>query len=334
MVRVRGIRVVYQTKGARDVQVGRSEIVEAAIGWHVRQAEMPAHDWADFIAWLEQDPAHAAAYDAVACADRIVPEATFPVAAANDDAPLTEQEEGRWRWFAGGGAVAALIAALLVPAAMVTRVASYEVTTKAGERRTVALGDGTSIEMSGGTTLKLDHNNPRVATLDRGEATFHVRHDAGAPFTLTSGGIAVRDVGTVFNVARNGAQLSVAVSEGAVMFQPDREAVRLGVGDALTAHEDSGKVTRESVAPDAVGGWRNGSLSFQGETLGAVAATLNRLYAFDIVMDADLSARPFTGMVRFSGAADRDVPHLAALIGAGLRRDGNRWILSSGTASR
>jgi transmembrane sensor len=222
----------------------------------------------------------------------------------------------------------------LVPTALVTRVSSYEISTKAGERRTVALNDGTSIEMSGGTTLKLDHNNARVATLDRGEATFHVRHDAGTPFTLTSGALTVRDVGTVFNVARDGQQLSVAVSEGAVMFQPDREAVRLNAGEALTAHEDSGRVTRETVAPDAVGGWRSGSLSFQGQSLREVAATLNRLYAFDIVLDADLSARPFTGMVRFSGAADRDVPHLAALIGAGWRRDGNRWILSSGAASR
>ncbi|MBN8808936.1 MAG: FecR domain-containing protein [Sphingomonas sp.] len=315
------------------MQLERADIVETAIGWHLRQAEMSTLDWAAFVDWLEADPAHAAAFDAVAQADRMVADATFPVVAANDDAPLAPHERGRWRWFAGSGAVAALIAALLVPAALVKHGAPYDVSTKAGERRTVALGDGTSIEMSGGTTLKLDRNDARVATLENGEATFHVRHDAGAPFTLTSGALTVRDLGTVFNVARDGQRLSVAVSEGAVMFQPDREAVRLGAGDVLTAHEDSGRVTREKVSPDTVGGWRSGSLSFQGQSLGEVAATLNRLYAFDIVVDADLSARPFTGMVRLSGAADRDVPHLAALIGAGWRRDGSRWILSSGAAA-
>lgn len=313
------------------MQDERADIVDAAIGWHVRQAEMPAHDWAEFVAWLEQSPAHARAYDAVARADRLAGAARFPPAAANDDED--ERAPRRWRWAAGGGAAAALIAVLLVPAALVTRASPYAIATKPGERRTVALADGTGIELSGGTTLKLDRNNPRVATLERGEATFHVRHDAAAPFTLTSGDLTIRDLGTVFNVARTGDRLAVAVSEGSVVFQPEHEALRLAAGDALVVREDTGRVTRAKLAPDAVGGWRSGSLSFEGQSLAEVAATLNRLYAFDIVLDADLSARPFTGMVRFSGAADRDVPHLAALIGAGWRRDGNRWILSGGTAA-
>lgn len=310
------------------MQVEETDIVDTAIGWHLRQAEMPARDWADFVAWLEASPDHAAAYDMVARIDRVAGEARFPLplVAANDDAPARGGKN--WRWGIGGGAVAALIAALLVPAAFVSRAAPYAVATKAGERRTVTLADGSSIEMSGGTTLKLDRNNARVATLEGGEATFHVRHDAGAPFTLTSGKVTVSDLGTVFNVARSGERLAIAVSEGAVMFQPGREALRVDAGQALTVREDSGQVTRSAVAPDEVGGWRSGSMSFTGQPLGEVAATLNRLYAFDIAMDADLSARPFTGMVRFTGAADRDVPHLAALIGASARRDGRRWILS------
>ena len=52
------------------------------------------------------------------------------------------------------------------------------------------------------------------------------------------------------------------------------------------------------------------------------------LIAPDLVLSADLSRRPFTGMIHVTGAADRDVPHLADLIGANWRRDGKSWILA------
>jgi transmembrane sensor len=197
----------------------------------------------------------------------------------------------------------------------------------------VALSDGTSIEVSGGTRLTLDRADPRVASLDQGEAVFHVRHDAARPFTMTAGGIAIRDLGTVFNVARDGQQLSVAVSEGSVLFRPGPGAVTLGAGDALSVRSNGTGIVRSRIDPSLVGGWRKGMLSFDSQRLGDVAARLDRVYGVKLVLDGALSDRPFTGMVHFTGVADRDVPHLAELIGATWRRDGEQWILSSAAAS-
>ena len=59
------------------------------------------------------------------------------------------------------------------------------------------------------------------------------------------------------------------------------------------------------------------------------AARIGRLYGFRLTLAGDLSIRPFTGMVVMTGTADRDVPHLADLIGATWRRDGKAWILAS-----
>ena len=308
------------------------DIVNQAIAWHIRQDEMSALDWHDFVAWLEVDAAHALAFDRVsldqtllATQPAIVPK-TVPVA-ANDvfEAPPARR---RWMWSVGGTAVAAGLVALLVPLALAPASDAYWLNTKPGQRQDVVLADGTRIEVSGGSRLQLDRRNPRLARLEAGEATFHVRHDSRDPFTLRSGDLTVRDVGTVFNVAREGKRLDVQVAEGAVLFQPDREAVKLTPGLALSAREDLGRVTLAHVAVDTVGGWRSGRLAFAGEPLAHVADTIRRLYGTNLILDPGLSVRPFTGMVRLTGVAERDVPHLAALVGAGWRRDGERWTLS------
>lgn len=319
-------------KGARIVQGERPDIVEQAIGWHLRLVDADEHSWAEFIAWLEASPAHAAAYDAIASDDRLIDREHFstpgPIA-GNDNIP----GRGPWPWLIAGTAAAAIGVAMLVPSLTAPRSAPYVVATKAGERRTVALQSGTSIELSGDTVLRLDHADPRTAALDRGEALFHVAHDAAHPFTITAGAMTIRDLGTVFNVARDGNDLTIGVAEGSVLLQPPGKARRLGAGDSLAVRDNGRQIVAAKIAPDLVGGWRTGTLSFDNRKVGDVVATLKRLYGFELELNGGLSQRPFTGMVRFSGVADRDVPHLAEMIGATWRRDGERWVLSDGASA-
>lgn len=325
-------------KGAQIVRADQDMIVEQAIGWHIRLAEAREDDWADFLDWIETDPANAAVYDKIAMQDRAIANVRFPEPTAMPgarSAAANDNGRKRWLWAAGASAAAAALVAAALPSLLARHASPYEIATARGERRTVALADGTSIEMSGGTRLRLDHANTRIAVLERGEATFHVRHDSARPFAVMSGNIEIRDLGTVFNVMRQPNRLTVEVAEGSVMYRPDGEAKMLLPGDALSFNEASGRVTLSKIAPALVGGWRSGRLSFNGQSLDDVAVTLSRLYGINLILGPDLSARPFTGMVRFSGDADRDVPHLASLIGANWRRDGERWILSdSASASR
>lgn len=308
-----------------------ARIIDEAIDWHLRQSTMAADDWAAFVDWLEADPAHRLAYDRVALTDRELPPIPQPMVAANDDASATR----RWPWLVGGSVAAALVAALALPAITARGPQPYAVETAAGERRVVALGDGTRIDLSGGTRLTLDRNDVRVASLDRGEAVFTVRHDAGKPFTLTAGALTVRDVGTVFDVARMGARLNVQVAEGSVMVQPDGERILLARGQTLSADPDTGAALRGTIDPAAVGGWRSGRIAFANATLADVAATWRRLYGTKVVMAGELPKRPFTGMVELTGKAERDVPHVAALIGVDWRRRGDDWIIGTpASASR
>lgn len=322
--------------------MGTDSIMAEAIDWHLRQADLTDAEWLVFVAWLES-PANAHAYDRVATADRLLAGAARPAVpalpplAANDVDPcLVAPRPGarRWGWSIGGLAMAACLAVLAMPFVRAPAAQPYWIATQPGEHRTVALTDGTRIDLNGGTRLGLDRADPRVATLQTGEAVFHVRHDGDHPFSVRSGDLTVRDVGTVFDVARTGPRLDVAVAEGEVLFQPDRDRIALTAGQAITAREDRGEVVRSTLAPDLVGGWRDGHLAFTGEPLDAVMAAVHRRYGVDVALDPGLSGRSFTGMVAMSGTADRDIPHLAALIGATWRRKGDRWILApeGGTA--
>jgi transmembrane sensor len=318
------------TQMVRDDSGGlRPEIIDQAIEWYLRESEMSDDAWAEFVAWLEQSPDHASAYDRIAIEDRSLPMPEAPVLAANDDQPSRR----RWPLFAGGGIAAAAVLALVVPMTRQGTPQTYMVETRPGQSRTVQLADGSRVELSGGSRLQLDRADARVANLETGEAVFTVRHDTARPFTLRSGALTIRDLGTVFNVVRAGPRLDVQVSEGSVLFEPDRQAIKLGAGDALVVREDSRKITRRHVPVEAVGAWRSGMLRFDGESLRTVSATIRRVYGTDIALEGDLPQRPFTGMIQFTGAADRDIPHLAALIGVGWRQQGEQWILAPRAAA-
>lgn len=304
--------------------------MDTAINWHLRQRDMNDAAWRSFIAWLEEDPANAAAYDAVALDMSLIAEHSeiFPVEPAAG-VPLPERARARSKlsWAVGAGtvALAASLSLVILPSLPNTAAQPYVVTTKPGEQRVVALTDGTRIELNGASRIELDRANPRIATLAAGEATFHVRHDADAPFVLHSRDLTVQDVGTVFNVEREGDRLDVQVAEGAVLFQPKNDKLTLRAGSAVTARDDTGHVAVSRVNPSHVGGWRTGAVTFAGEPFARVVSVLRRLDGVHVAIEPVLAQRPVTGTIHLTGEASDDVPRLAARVGAVARRKGAEW---------
>lgn len=303
------------------------QIVDQAVDWLLRQDEMDQAEWQRFVEWLEADPRHAAAYDKLALADwglAQMPKSPAPLPEPANDPGMPGWRYGRWL-IGATACVVALGGVFMLRPATDSR---YALETRAGETRQIALADGSRIEIAGGSRLLLDRETPRLVSLERGEALFHVRHDAKNPFVVRSGGLSVEDVGTVFNVSRDGRHFSVAVAEGAVLFQPRHESVELKAGAMLSVREDLQEVRRAQIDPAMVGGWRSGRLSFTATPVAEVLQTIRRLYGTDLVADDGLSSRLVTGMITLSGEARRDVPHIASLVGASWRADGERWILS------
>ncbi|WP_343527167.1 FecR domain-containing protein [Sphingomonas sp.] len=311
---------------------------EQAIGWHIRQRDMSAAEWEAFATWLEDSPANARAYDAVAMADAalVAPMAkgTPSVATEPADRAVAANDNAGWgRWWLVGG-VAAAVALVAGPMALHSRPDIRIEQTAPGEVRTIALNDGTRVEMAGGTRLRFDRHDTRVATLEAGQALFHVRHDPSAPFELRSGDVTIRDMGTVFDVRRSPGRLDVAVAEGAVALSPPGRTLALTAGQGASLDEARHIARRTTIDPTQVGGWRDGMLDFDRETVAAIAGRLQSAYGVRIAVEGPLGERSVTGLIRMSGDAGQDVPRLAKLIGAEWRQSGGEWTLRASKGDR
>ena len=295
-------------------------LAEEAAAWAVRTGDAGFADWDDFTAWLEQSPDHAAAYDRVTAAVAEAVEGLPPIPAAVNDDERRPRVSRRWL----GGAIAASLAAVVVFGVW-RGDGTYVEQTAPGETRMIALEDGSRIDLAGGSLIELDRDNPRFARLERGRALFTIRHDEANPFRLEAGEDTLVDAGTVFDVALDEGDIAVAVGEGAVIFNPERQAVRLAPGDMLRSARGSDDYERVAVAPTQVGEWTEGRLTFNDAGLDEVATELSRAtgMAFRAAPDAT---------VRLSGsvvvAPIRQDPRAAgALLGVVVRRQGDAWVI-------
>lgn len=306
------------------------DIRDAAVAWHIAMPTMTGEQWLEFTSWLEADAAHAATYDAVALADRTLASVRVPAEPIRAVTPFQSfrARVARRPVWVGGALAASLAAVMLVTTGVrAPHDGHYSVVTPMGGSRTVAMGEGSSVMLNGGTRMALDSANPRSARLDEGEALFSVRHDAAKPFEVALGQYRVVDLGTVFNIARAHGHMTIAVSEGRVMFDPDGAKLTLVAGDAITVDEAARTLTRSKA--NNVGGWRTGDMEFTAAPLTEVAEAIHRKTGAEIQVSAPLSATPFTGNVHVTGDMERDVRHLAQLVGAEISRDGGKWVLSS-----
>lgn len=301
-------------------------IEEEARLWAIRLHD-PAFDaWDAFTDWLERDPAHLTAYDAeVAAQAEIAQWFATPPAPALAAEPVVPARASRWRWAAGGGAIAAALAGFFGWGAMQSPAGSYSIQTAAGERRAVQLADGSTIRLNGATRITLDRAAPRRVTLVQGQAVFDVRHDADNPFTVTAGDAQLLDMGTRFDVVREGDTLKIGVSEGEVLYNPTRDKLRLVQGQTLRIAD--GRAERGTAEPAAIGGWQDGQLSYAGAPVRDIASDLTRNLGRPVEAAPGMMGS-FTGTLTLQGDPDQVIARAAPLLGVAATPKGKGWILT------
>lgn len=205
-------------------------------------------------------------------------------------------------------AVLALGAGLLIGRQLGGSAAATEETfaTAIGETRQVVLADGTTVDLNADSRLVavLDAATRRIR-VERGEALFVVARDPARPFEVHAGAGVLRDIGTTFDVALAGENVTVGVIEGAVEVRlagADEKTV-VGGGERI-AYSSAGLSPPERFDGEAATAWRSGRFVFRDMPLSEVVAQVNRHHQRQTVLADGRLAR-----LRVSGAfrtADRE----------------------------
>ena len=218
-------------------------------------------------------------------------------------------------WSSPALRAAAAIVALAAGSTMIWRIGSNEgrgavataartFETKAGQRDSVVLADGTGVLLGPGSSIRMETgygDQRRDVHLD-GEALFDVHHDAARPFVVHTSNLVVHDLGTTFTVrTTNGTQgvTTVAVTQGAVRvartLTPADSGVILRAGDRGTTASDEGfTVERGAVLADELA-FTHGELVFRDTPLPVVAASIRRWYGTEVrIADSALNTRTLT----------------------------------------
>ena len=292
---------------------------EAALDWLVRTNDPDFDAWDEFTAWLEADPTNADAYHAlVESEERMRPfvEAT-PVA----DIVVPQRKRPRLAIAAGIAALAAAATAIVAP-----RMMAVEYSTGPGEVRIVSLGGQDKLVMNGSTRLELAGFDRRTVRLTQGQVLLRLNDPGQDKIELLSGDLKLVDVGTVFEVARDGQDTRVVVSEGAVVADPGGAGLKLMPGQRLDTTDGAAVLQAGPADISSVGSFERGQLSYVDEPLGNVVDDLRRSTGIDISASTAISARRFSGTLSVA-EVKRDPNSLAPLLGVSVERSGQGWKL-------
>ncbi len=307
----------------------RDEIESAAAQWVLRRDRgLTAAEQDELSQWLAADPRHGEAlalqrwgWDEL---DRLTGMQTSLGAVPDPDLFAPSAKARAWRrlgWLVATSSLAAAAAVAVMiylggreieQAGATPTVVTAEVAALAApcERRT--LEDGSVVDLNRGAAVEVVFTAAeRRVTLVRGEANFTVAKDAVRPFIVTAGGVAVRAVGTVFNVRLGGAAVEVVVAEGRVRVDPTARGIgsdarMLSVGQStvvpLAAAEAPPQITTlTDVELAARLAWQPRLLDFTNAPLSEIVADFNRHNPVQLVV-----GEPALGALRLSASFRSD----------------------------
>jgi transmembrane sensor len=220
-------------------------IEDAAIAWLTERDDgfSPARE-REFAQWLRADPRHAATVARLeqtlgllgelpefrtelnTAFNRAAPVVAFPPATAEQ--PTLALATRRWsRPLVWAGLAAALALGSFVGWRALQPPREIHFTTTVAGYERARLDDGSTLELNAASAVRVHFTAAeRHVQLEAGEAHFAVAHDTARPFIVSAGGIAVRAVGTAFNVRYTpDGGVEVTVTEGKVSVGPALAAV-------------------------------------------------------------------------------------------------------------
>jgi transmembrane sensor len=304
-------------------------IDETAAEWLARrEAGLSSAEEQSFQTWLAADARHRAAYAELeqtwAWLDG-VRAAILPAGAPNPDALAPRSRRRRPVWLAPVLAAAAVLAVAYAgwwrPAGAAAQSFAGEAATAIGGIQKLDLPDGSVVRLNTDSRVEVRFTaGERRLRLIRGEAHFTVAKNPSRPFFVEAGTVAVRAVGTAFNVRLRDQEVEVLVTEGRVQVADPVEGRSLLVPRApevaplLVAGERAVVVQaaagaaprpRAHVQPlaapeiDRVLAWRDRRIEVVAAPLADIVREFNRFNRQQLeIAEPALAARRFGGSFR------------------------------------
>ncbi|WP_020529046.1 FecR family protein [Flexithrix dorotheae] len=182
-----------------------------------------------------------------------------------------------------------------------TAVVYLEKTNQLGQKATIFLGDGTVIKLNSGSTLKYPkvfNNDERVVYLE-GEAFFEVAKNPKKPFTVISGKIRTKVLGTSFNVRAypEDNKVQVAVLSGKVGVKvPSKESLVLLPNESAIYNKSESEVKHAKVDMEKELAWKDNIIYFKNADFEEIRNVLERWYGVNFLLKKDVKIEyDFTG---------------------------------------
>lgn len=269
---------------------GSTEVPLSAEEWLARllSPDSGAHDSEVFERWRVADPEHAAAY---AEAERIHRNAAQLsgdplLRAAARTARLDTARQRSTRQRRGWLLAAGIAASVLLTIGLIMHGGGDAATTQhyanaIGLPQTLRLADGTQLRLDAesAVTVRLGAKQ-RTAILEHGRVEFAVTHDPQRPFLVHAAGNTIRDIGTLFQVSRDQAGVTVGLLKGkvAISGRSGNQPWTSELKPAQQLHIDGSGVAG-AIAPldlATAQGWTHGELAFRDRRLDDLLNEMNR----------------------------------------------------------
>lgn len=311
---------------------------EAANWWSARRrlGLLSEREEAALAEWLK-DPEHFSAWAVTEAPLTAIGEfASAPEIRSMRDAALKKRSSrSLWFWILGGGAsLAAGIALTTVwfqsplegtdsRGRQIAASAPLRYATRVGERREIALTDGSRIALNTNSVLEVTFSERRRnVRLLSGQALFRVAKDEGRPFVVSAGDRRITATGTAFDVrVGDTGGVTVLLVEGRVSVDPIRREGLARIIPALEreAIEPGERLTAEPAKPVSIAtadvergtSWSQGRIIFRDDTLTEAVAEMNRYSTTRLVIDDDRLGRLRISGVFRSANADNFTAMLA-----------------------
>ncbi|MHC8366098.1 FecR family protein [Pseudomonas sp. ZT5P21] len=268
----------------RDCACGQTAVRDEAARWFVRLQE-PAVDIEEhrrFELWLNEHPQHRDEFQLLQglwTAADLVPAARLQ--ALCETPPTRSKRRPLMRYAVAASVLAVALGLGLFSGLNQPTSYSAEYSTALGERRHVALPDGSVIDLNSRSLLQVRYEKgQRTIELTEGEAMFSVAHDSDRPFVVQAGSGKVTVTGTRFDVRRGVSETRVVVEQGSVKVQgrgaPDNEFISLTAGLGARINAQGTVAAAYAVNPAELTAWRSGKLVFNNASLAEVAEEVSR----------------------------------------------------------